>query len=347
MPWLRVSRCWSRRSLRRLPRDDGGLTGARAGQEAALVGEERCGVAGGPGGWPGPASRAGGGVITARNTSRSRSARPALKETGALWLNLGDTYSAHARYGAPAKSLLLGPERLLLALSADGWIVRNKVVWSKPNPMPTSVKDRLSSTWEPLYLLTNGPRYVFDLDAIRIPARSRMNRPAVVGTTKYGSDGPRDWSGPLAGSNNGLEAMKRRGASSHPLGKNPGDVWEIATASYRGAHFAPFPEALVERPLLATCPERVCHACSSPWRRPPVDRSQAVPVLAPLVPSCGCHASWSPGVVLDPFMGAGTVAVVAERLHRHWVGVELNPEFAAQAQARVAGHREPSLAAAA
>ena len=95
-----------------------------------------------------------------------------LKPTGSVWLNLGDSYSRHPRSGAPAKSLLLGPERLALALLADGWTVRNKVVWAKTNTMPTSVRDRLSCQWEVLYLLTRSRHYFFDLDAIRVPHRS-------------------------------------------------------------------------------------------------------------------------------------------------------------------------------
>src|SRR5579859_2029963 len=74
-----------------------------------------------------------------------------LKPTGALWLNLGDSFSRHHRYGAAPKSLLLAPERLLLALSQEGWIVRNKVIWSKTNPLPSSVTDRLSLTYEVVY----------------------------------------------------------------------------------------------------------------------------------------------------------------------------------------------------
>src|SRR5450759_3518056 len=77
-----------------------------------------------------------------------------FKPTGSLWLNLGDAYSRGSRYGAPTKSLLLGPERLLLGLAADGWLVRNKVVWAKPNPMPHAVRDRLNTTYEVVYFLT-------------------------------------------------------------------------------------------------------------------------------------------------------------------------------------------------
>ena len=158
-----------------------------------------------------------------------------LKPTGSVWLNLGDTYARNLRHGAMPKSLVLAPERLAVALVTSGWRVRNKVVWAKPNPMPASVKDRLSSTWEPMLLLTREARYFFDLDAIRVPARSQLNGPSVVGKhTKYATrpnERPR-WSGPLAGNNSGLEAMKARGNASHPLGKNPGDVWTIPTAAY-------------------------------------------------------------------------------------------------------------------
>ncbi len=274
-----------------------------------------------------------------------------LKPGGSLWLNIGDTYARHERHGALPKGLVLAPERLLLALISEGWMVRNKVVWAKPNPMPASVQDRLSTTWEPLYLLTRDRRYLFDLDAIRVPARSQLNHPTTAGSgTKYGmrSKARPHWSGPLAGSNSGLEQMKARGVSSHPLGKNPGDVWTIATAAYRGAHFATFPEALVERPLLATCPERVCQGCGAAWRRARVVRSLgSLAVLGALRKSCGCvDRAWQSGIVLDPFMGAGTVGVVAERLHRRWIGIELNPDFAQLATRRIRAVNSENQAAA-
>lgn len=114
-------------------------------------------------------------------------------------------------------------------------MVRSKIVWAKPNPMPTSVRDRLSTTWEPLYLLTRDRHYFFDLDAIRVPARSALSRPTRLGRhTKYATrPGSRPgWSVPLAGNNSGLDRMKEGGRLSHPLGKNPGDVWTIPTAAY-------------------------------------------------------------------------------------------------------------------
>ncbi len=264
-----------------------------------------------------------------------------LKPAGAVWLNLGDTFSRSPKHGAPPKSLVLAPEKLLLALEADGWLIRNKVVWAKPNGMPASVRDRLSTRWEPMYLLTRSPHYFFDLDAIRIPPSSSLKRPAVSGSnTKYGNhDGKRPvWSGPAAGVNSGLDAMKARGVSSHPLGKNPGDWWVIPTASYRGAHFATFPTALVERPIKATCPERICRTCGAAWRRAQVARAVgSLAVLGTLRKSCRCSdRTWQSGVVLDPFFGAGTVGVVAKHLGRRWIGIEISPEFAWQARERIA-----------
>lgn len=263
-----------------------------------------------------------------------------LKPSGCVWLNLGDSYSRSMKSGAAAKSLHLAPEKLLLALEADGWLLRNKLVWAKPNGMPASVRDRLACRWEPVFLLTRSPDYFFDLDAIRIPASSTLNRPSRTGAaTKYHSvDGKRPaWSGPAAGINSGLAAMKARGETSHPLGKNPGDWWIIPTASYRGAHFATFPPALVERPLQATCPERVCRRCGTAWRRArAAQQLGSLAVLGQLRKSCACQdRAWQPGIVLDPFMGAGTVGVVATRLGRRWIGIELNPDYAEQARERI------------
>jgi len=250
-----------------------------------------------------------------------------LKPTGSFWLNLGDSYSRGPQYGAPAKGMLLAPERILLALHARGWIVRNKIVWSKPNAMPTSVRDRLACSWEPLYLLVRSEHYRFDLDAIREPHRSSRTPARRAHQEKY-ANRP-DWAGPLAGANDGLIRARAEGRVGHPLGKNPGDVWTIATAGYRGAHFATFPPRLVERPFLAAVPERICTTCSRPWKRDALH----------LVADCGCSADWRPGIVLDPFMGAGTVAVTAERHRRDWLGIELNPDYAQLATQRIENER--------
>jgi site-specific DNA-methyltransferase (adenine-specific) len=116
-------------------------------------------------------------------------------------------------------------------------------------------------------------------------------------------------------------------------------VWTLPTAGFHGAHFATFPVSLVERPLLAACPEKVCVACGRPWTRTPVDRTKRVPTLGSLRPDCDCKGPIRPGVVLDPFFGAGTVALAAEMHGRDWIGIELNPDFAALAEARLAKWR--------
>lgn len=265
-----------------------------------------------------------------------------LKPTGTFWLNLGDTYSRHARDGAEPKSLVLGPERLALALLADGWVLRNKIVWSKPNPMPTSVRDRLSSTWEVVYCFARSKSYFYDLDAIRVPHRSARSTAVKRKSRQQPAwSVPPQWRGPRAGSNSGLDRIKDSDLPGHPLGKNPGDVWIIPTAGYRGAHHAVYPEALVERVLKVGCPGQVCVSCGLPWRRERLQIVDGNAVIGEMQPGCQCGptAASRPGVVLDPFMGSGTTAVVAERHGRDWLGVELNPDFAAQAEQRIAGAR--------
>jgi DNA modification methylase len=266
-----------------------------------------------------------------------------LRPTGSVWLNVADAYSRGVQYGAPAKSALLGPERLLVALAADGWIVRNKVAWVKTNPQPTSVGDRLATVYEVMYLLARQRDYLFDLDAIRVPHRSqgRQRRRTVA-------SGIPAWAGPLAGTQAGLGREQAFGLPGHPMGKNPGDVWALATAGYRGAHFATFPPSLIERPIRATCPEAVCTACGQPWKRqrivagvvpPATENRERSPIVrmgrGRLVP-CGCEAPTRPGLVLDPFFGAGTVGLVAQRLGRDFLGIELNPTFCRLAKGRIA-----------
>ena len=282
-----------------------------------------------------------------------------LTPSGSVWIDLGDSYSRHPRYGAPAKGLLLAPERLLLALADDSWVVRNKIVWSKTNPMPSSVTDRFSATYDSVYFLVRSPRYYFDLDAVRIPHTSTGSR-----TERLGSDRRPDWAGPLAGSNSGLRRARLAGVPGHLLGRNPGDVWRISTASFRGAHFATFPKSLVERPLLATCPLKVCVVCGSPWKAAPGktfilgERQPASTVEThvrryphrwrvlrqpgPLEPGCSCNGGTRPGMVLDPFMGSGTVAEVAEQHGRDWLGIEINPSYVDLAWKRL-GRKPPPL----
>jgi DNA modification methylase len=213
-------------------------------------------------------------------------------------------------------------------------MVRNKVVWAKRNPMPSPRPDRLACTWEVVYLFTRSRTYFFDLDAIRVPHTS---------VRKAKSSG-RAWSVPPAwrvstSRNSGLDALSASGLVGHPLGKNPGDVWMLSTASYRGAHHAVFPLALPERPIKAGCPERRCLNCRYPWTREIVRKLGHLAVRGELRPSCDCRSAWEPGVVLDPFIGSGTTAIAAEQHGRTWLGIELNPTFARLAEQRITAER--------
>ncbi|WP_018686721.1 DNA-methyltransferase [Actinokineospora enzanensis] len=260
-----------------------------------------------------------------------------LRPSGSLWLNLGDSYSRRPAEGASPKSLLLGPARVALALVRDGWTLRNEVIWAKTNPMPSSVADRLTTTHELIYFFTRSTRYHFDLDPIR--------QPLVSGKRQNPSDTPRSY--PPAGigatnrkgwtlnDNRGLSRLKASGLSGHPLGKNPGDVWSLPTAGFRGGHFAAFPMSLAERPLLATCPERVCSECGVSWHRALERRDGRLLAVGDLEPTCICGADGVPGVVLDPFMGTGTTALAAEKHGRDWIGIELSPTYAELAEQRL------------
>ena len=149
--------------------------------------------------------------------------RVAEEPSGALWLNLGDCFASMSSQGAPRGSLLLAPQRVALALSADGWIVRNVVIWHKPNPLPQSARDRLSPTYEVVIFATKERRYFFDLDAIRVPHRSAGGR----------GRSPASWRGRYQGGNGGLGKLKAAGRVGNPRGKNPGDVWTMPTATDR------------------------------------------------------------------------------------------------------------------
>lgn len=200
-------------------------------------------------------------------------ARRALADDGTLWLNLGDSYSVRwssergagrrglndddadrrrsgaIAHGIPEKNLLGIPWRTAFALQDDGWILRNEIIWHKPNAMPESVTDRLSTRHEHLFLWAKQQRYWFDLDAIREPlARPETLREGIVlGGTK-GPGGKVGGSGRRSGGN-----VSVYGASGSTKGRNPGDVWDITTKPYPAAHFAVFPIDLPLRCIKAGC----------------------------------------------------------------------------------------------
>lgn len=264
-----------------------------------------------------------------------RQVRRVLKNSGALWLTLGDAFSKHMSQGAPRGSLLLAPQRVALALTSLGYVVRSVVVWSKPNPLPQSARDRLSPTYEVVIFATKERRYFFDLDAIRVPHRS----------IRRARGSARELARLYQGGNCGLGKLKAAGRVGNPRGKNPGDVWTIPTAVDRLGHQATFPAKLIEPMIRATCPERICVQCDRPWIRPtrivsrPTNEGMRHVRKVGELRRCRCFAPTRPGVVLDPFMGTGTTAVVAERLGRDWLGVELNPTFARLAADRLRSAR--------
>jgi site-specific DNA-methyltransferase (cytosine-N4-specific) len=204
--------------------------------------------------------------------------RRVLADDGTCWLDLGDSYSSgsggesnlaelgrrlgtggghkadaskHRRgalNGLPAKNLLGMPWRVAFALQADGWTLRNAIVWAKPNAMPESVTDRLSTRYELVFLLTRSRRYWFDLDAIREP-RERASRPDVTGNMGNGKYAEME-NAALAGRNDRSVFATGEYQSD---GRNPGDVWTIPTAPFAAAHFAVMPLALAERCIQAGC----------------------------------------------------------------------------------------------
>ena len=119
----------------------------------------------------------------------ARECQRVLASHGSFWLNLGDAYSAGDRFGAPRKSLLLGPERVAQALIADGWLLRNKIVWAKSNPLPSPARDRLTTAHEYVYLFVKRASYFFDLDAIREPLTSVVAGRGRARAHRHGSSG--------------------------------------------------------------------------------------------------------------------------------------------------------------
>jgi site-specific DNA-methyltransferase (cytosine-N4-specific) len=257
-------------------------------------------------------------------------ARRVLADDGTCWLNLGDSYSVgggcatglhaylgqhlttHRVAGLSAKNLLGLPWRVAFALQDDGWILRNAIVWHKPNAMPESVRDRLNCRHELIFLLVRQASYWFDLDPIRIP-HQRAAPPGPASTRPPGRP-TRSTRPPKYGthareittrSRYSASLQRRSHRARHPKGRNPGDVWAIPTRPYKGPHFAAYPIDLPLRCIAA-----------------------------------GCKPG---GTVLDMFAGTGTTGLAAIQLGRRFSGIELSPAFAALAAERLAEatRREP------
>jgi DNA modification methylase len=246
--------------------------------------------------------------------------------------------------GLKAKDLIGIPWRVAFALQADGWYLRSDIIWAKPNPMPESVRDRPTKAHEYIFLLTKSPRYFWDAEAVK--EESITNDPR----RPYTSNG--------AWQLDGRPEKQRHGGKPRDTdasSRNIRSVWTIATAPFAEAHFATFPPALAERCIKAGTSEKgACSACGAPWMRQtdvsyenPGNRTTNGPrstenraITAGFAvrlekrtettgwqPTCACDAPIAPCVVLDPFAGAGTVGLVAQRLGRQSVLIELSPEY--------------------
>jgi len=211
------------------------------------------------------------------------------RPTGSLWVVLGDKYH---------QGQLLGlPWRVALALQGEQWRLRSDIVWHKPNAMPSAVKDRPTTDHEYVFFFAKSKAYFYDADAIREPhvtfsENSRMRG----GRNHFGRRGGTPENGKNGGSSNLHDA--RWDQAFHPLGRNKRTVWSVPLSKFRDAHFAVFPDKLVETCIRASCPLG--------------------------------------GVVLDPFLGSGTTALVAQRLGRHYLGIDCVPKYCEMAQRRLA-----------
>jgi DNA modification methylase len=254
-----------------------------------------------------------------------RCVRDVLADDGTVWLNIGDSYYNYrpgkgqalvkqtvansdqdlpqtcARRGNKLEGLkekdLIGiPWMLAFALRADGWYLRQDIIWHKPNPMPESVQDRCTKAHEYIFLLSKSQKYYFDSEAIR--EKGEMTAEDSAGSTQRDT---RETHG-VGGGNSGINKAKQKLAEElATLGystRNKRSVWTVQTKPFKGAHFATFPQELIEPCILAGAP--------------------------------------AGGIVLDPFMGSGTTAQVAQNLGRQYIGCELNTDYKTLQDKRVA-----------
>jgi hypothetical protein len=237
--------------------------------------------------------------------------------------------------GMKPKDLCMIPWRVALALQADGWWLRSVICWAKKSPMPESVTDRPTSSWEPIFLMAKSERYFYDAEAVKEAAvqTGTQVRKAANGSTLGGGAYGRSHLG------DAIPEHERRATVDGPDSvvetsgtRNQRNVWHLGPEPYREAHFATFPTEIPRRAIKAGTSEKgCCAACGAPWVR-----------ATGWEPSCKCGAGVVPCVVLDPFLGSGTTVAVARELGRHGVGCELNPEYAALARERIGKAERPA-----
>lgn len=316
-------------------------------------------------------------AYVAKMVEVSRAIWRVLRDDGTFWLNIGDSYANDGKWGGSTggkhvdalhggtsigrskistglkpKELMMIPARVALALQADGWYLRQDIIWSKSNTMPESVRDRFTKSHEHVFLFTKQPRYFFDQEAVKEPAIYAPGKTTEVERPKGYYKGK--WSEPNGGGRNDSSFKAIRTL------RNRRDVWVIPTKAFGGAHFAAFPPALAEPCILAGSPPSCCAACGAP-RVPKIERKAMVidrsarthelgrspasghmisPAESRVVgyfPSCECDAPDAPATVLDPFGGTGTTAMVALKHGRRAVLCEINPDYIEVAHKRIVG----------
>ena len=276
-------------------------------------------------------------------------------------------YSPKRQYlkaeGLKTKDLIGIPWRVAFALQEDGWWLRQDIIWNKPNPMPESVRDRCTKAHEYIFLLTKSKKYFYDHEAIKEPVVNPKRKNYQSGSRPHGENLDRndnDW-----GSRSKNKVYEK---------KNKRTVWSIPPKSFKGAHFATFPPKLIEPCVLAGTSEAGhCVDCGSRYKRivkrnlknkpdtaksliesaqhmgipddkaklrSGLDRKNAYeknPGYQTLAweATCDCDSPTEPDVVLDPFMGSGTTAIVARQHGRRFIGIDLNPEYLELADKRI------------
>ena len=297
-----------------------------------------------------------------------------LKDSGTCWVNIGDSYNGSgkagsnpeyqkkhtsfgkimtekSKFGKPIndkrigkKSLIGIPFRFALEMINRGWILRNTIIWHKPNCMPSSVKDRFTVDFEYLFFFTKNKNYYFE-QQLEKTKKDSLKR------YKYGlHTRVNDLVYPGDAKNSFHDIDKMEDSFNNPNFKNKRAVWTITTKPYKEAHFAVYPPELIETPIKAGCPQFICNECGKPrikiteskivkrkclneFTQPTKDRSPSPnsyvgkEVISESYSDCGCNAGFHQGIVLDPFIGSGTTAAVAKSLGRNYIGIELNPDY--------------------
>jgi DNA modification methylase len=333
----------------------------------------------------------------------SREVKRVLRPDGTLWLNLGDSFASAwackrrsiVGQGSPDESIERGrmapglkekdlvgiPWRVAFALQADGWYLRSDIIWHKPNPMPESVTDRPTKAHEYLFLLAKAQRYYYDAEAIKEAAGgwngSKFDdaRDLEIRPTTGRKPSESKVRGEFNGKTNAMPGHEAFRAVTET--RNRRDVWTIPTQPYRGAHFATFPEKLVEPCILAGTSPKACGVCGAPWERVTERagkrrgqsgdkgngrelqglrtsarmghgagwRNEPPPTSTSLGwrPSCDHNDDTGLCIVLDPFCGSGTTGAVAVRLGRRFVGLDMQPKYLELARNRITAAPVPLM----